>query len=96
MSRPRVTPEMAIDAAKQAFRQEVKIQRVRYDLTQGELADIAGIDRSVMSRLMANPDKIGVGRLRTIIRTLSIDPVVILRLFGYTDKDIRSLRDGVA
>lgn len=96
MSRPRITPEMAVDAAKEAFRLEVKLQRVRFDMTQGELADLAETDRSVMSRLLANPDKLAVGRLRAIIKALDLDPLTILRLLGYTDKDIRKLHEGAA
>ena len=96
MSRPRMTPEMAVEAARKDFQTEVKIQRVRCDMAQRELADQVGVVPSVMSNLLANPDKIGVGRLRTIIKVLSLDPIVILRLLGYSDKDIKKLREGVA
>lgn len=93
MSRPRTTPEMAAEAARKNFQTEVRIQRARLDMAQRELADQIGVVPSVMSNLLANPDKIGVGRLRHIIKVLDLDPVVILRLLGYTDKDMRKLRE---
>lgn len=95
MSRPRLTPEMAMDAARKNFQTEVKIQRVRCDISQKQLGEQVGVGPAVMSSLLANPDKIGVGRLRAIIRALELDPVIILRLVGYSDKDIRKLRDGM-
>lgn len=93
MSRPRVTPEMALDAAKDAFRLEVKLQRVRREMTQGEVADMAGIDKSRFSFLLANLDKFYVGQLRAVIRVLGIDPATILRLLGFSDKEIRRFRE---
>lgn len=83
MSRPRQTRESREAAAKDAFRLEVKLQRTRYGMTQGELADCADTDRSVMSRLLAEPDKLSVGRLRKIIHTLEIDRNIVLALLGY-------------
>jgi transcriptional regulator with XRE-family HTH domain len=88
MSRPRVNPE---EAAREAFKREVKVQRVYHDMKQSELADEVGVVPSVMSNLLANPDKISAGRLRKIIRTLSIDPVIILAFLGYTTKEIQSI-----
>lgn len=93
MSMPRTTPEMAAEAARKNFQTEVRIQRARLDMAQRELANQIGVVPSVMSNLLANPDKIGVGRLRNIIKVLDLDPVVILRLLGYKDKDMRKLRE---
>ena len=44
MSRPRQTKESRDAAAKDAFRLEIKLQRVLYDMTQGELADEVDMD----------------------------------------------------
>lgn len=88
MSRPRQTRESREAAAKDAFRLEVKLQRTRFGMTQGELADYADTDRSVMSKLLAEPDKLSVGRLRKIIQALSIDREVILALLGYEPQKV--------
>ena len=91
MSRPRQTAESREKAAKDAFRLEIKVQRVHYDMTQGELADVAGMDRSVLSRFLADPDKLNVGRLRKIIRALDLNPVTILALLGYEPRAIQNI-----
>lgn len=88
MSRPRINPE---EAAREAFKMEVKVQRVYRDMKQSELADEIGVVPSVMSNLLANPDKISAGRLRKIIRALSLDPTVILAFLGYTAKEIQNI-----
>ena len=90
MSRPRITPEMAAEAAKKDFQLEVKLQRVRLDMSQRELGDQIGVVPSVMSELLANPDKISVARLRGIIKALNMDPLPILRMLGISEKDLRT------
>ena len=90
ISRPRQTKESREAAAKDAFRLEVKLQRIRFGMTQGELADYADTDRSVMSRLLADPDKLSVGRLRKIIQALDINHETILGLLGYEPQKIRT------
>ena len=92
MSKLRKTKEDQIQAAKQSFQLEVKLQRVRFNMTQGELADHVGMNRSVLSRFLADPDKLSVGRLRKIIQILSIDPEIILALLGYSQKQIKDLK----
>lgn len=89
MSRPRATPE----TAKKAFVHEIKMRRTDCDMTQGQLADAVGVVPSVMSNLLANPDKINAGRLRTIVQTLAPDPTIILAFLGYTSKDIKNLAE---
>lgn len=91
MARPRKTKETQIQSAKKAFQLEVKLQRVRLDMTQGELADAIGMNRSVLSRSLANPDKLSVERLRRIGQTLDLNPLTILALLGYESKVIQSM-----
>lgn len=86
MSRPKANPE---EVAKSNFQREVRVCRAYLDMTQRELADAVGVVPSVMSVLLNNPDKISDGRLRTIIKTLGINPKTILELLGYTPKDIK-------
>lgn len=91
MSRPRQTAESREMAAKYAFRLEIKVQRVHYDMTQGELADVADMNRSVLSRCLADPDKLSVGRLRKIIHALDLNPLTILALLGYEPRAIQNI-----
>lgn len=90
MSRPRTNPE---EVAKAGFQREVKVRRVYLDMTQSELADAVGVVPSVMSVLINNPDKISIGRLRKIIKALSLDPRPVLEFLGYTAKDIQKLSE---
>ena len=91
MSRPRQTKESREAAAKDAFRLEIKLRRVRFDMTQGELADKVDMNRSVLSRFIADPDRFRVDQLRKIIHTLDLNPVTILAFLGYEPKAIQSL-----
>lgn len=92
MSKLRVNPFLAEDRAKDDFRREVRIRRVHLDMRQFELADDMGIVPSVMTGYLAEPDKIPVGRLRKMNRVLDMDPLILLALIGYTDKDIQKLK----
>ena len=96
MSRPRMTPEMANDIARQNFRKAIKHNRIDLEMSQRELAEMVDMDPSWFSRHLSDPDRIGVGLLRRIVRTLHIDPIVILALVGYTDKEIKQLRERLA
>lgn len=89
MSRPRMTPELAAEKAKKEFQMEVKLQRVRFDMSQRELGETLGISSPQMSELLSDPDKLSVARLRGIICALDMDPLTILRLLGFTDKMLR-------
>ena len=90
MSRPRMTPELAAENARKDFQMAVKHRRVDLDLSQRELGAAIGISAPLMSELLADPDKLSIARLRSLIRTLSLDPATILRLVGFTDKELRA------
>ena len=90
MSRPRMTPELAAENARKDFQIAVKHRRVDLDLSQRELGAAIGISAPLMSELLADPDKLSIGRLRGLIRTLSLHPATILRLLGFSDKELRS------
>lgn len=91
MARPRMTPELATDNARKAFQLEVKLQRVKLDMSQKELGEALGISAPQISELMANPDKLSIERMRSIISTLGIDPVTVLRFLGFSDRDLKQL-----
>lgn len=90
MPRPRATPE----TAKESFVREIRIRRAHIDMTQRQLAEEVGVVPSVMSTLLANPDKISAGRLRSIVQTLAPDPKIVLAFLGYSTKDIQKLKGG--
>lgn len=91
MPRLKMTPDQAQSKARTDFQLAVKLQRVRFDMSQKELGQAVGISAPQMSELLSDPDKISVARLRSIVRALDMDPVTILRLLGFSDKAIRSL-----
>ena len=90
MARPRLTPELAAEKARKDFQMEVKLQRVKLDMSQRELGAAVGVSAPLMSELLAEPDKLSIGRLRSIIRTLDMDPVTILRLLGFSEKALKA------
>ena len=67
---------------------EYRKRKRRVVLAAGMVLSV-GVVPSVMSTLLANPDKISVGRLRKIVQALAPDPLIILTLLGYAPKDIR-------
>lgn len=94
MSRPRMTPELAEQKAREAFLKEIRIQRAALDMSQKELGVQVGVSAPSMCELLADPDKISVARLRKIIRALDIDAAVILRLLGFDSRTVALLEDG--
>lgn len=90
MSRLKMTPEQAAEKARKDFQLEVKLQRVRFDMSQRELGEAVGISAPLMSELLSDPDKISVARLRSIVRALDMDPATILRLLGFPEKVLRA------
>ena len=81
----------AEEAAREAFRREVKACRDYRAMKQQDLADDLDLGPSAMSVLLSNPDKISAGRMRKIVHVLKPDPVVVLSLLGYTAKDIQAI-----
>lgn len=96
MSRPRLTPERAEELARENFQKAIKFKLVELDFSQRELADMVGLSQSWISRRLADPYSIDIGLLRRIVHALRPDPLVILALVGYTDKEIKQLRDRLA
>lgn len=90
MARPRMTPELAAAKAREDFQLEVKLQRVKLSMSQRELSQTLGISAPLMSELLSDPDKLSVSRLRSIIAALDMDPITILRLLGYSEKQLRA------
>ena len=93
MSRPRMTPELAANKAREDFQLEVKLQRVKLDMSQKELGQQVGVSAPSMCELLSDPDKLSVARLRKLIRALDMNPAVIMRLLGFDNRTV-ALLDG--
>ena len=76
---------------KLTLAETLREKRKEKNMSQRELGEAVGISAPLMSELLSDPDKISVARLRSIIRALDVDPMIILRLLGFTDKALRSL-----
>lgn len=91
MSRLRQTDATRKAAAQDAFRLEVKLQRTRFNMTQGELANRADMNQAVLSKCLKDPGKLSVERLGKIAQALELDPLTILALLGYGPREIQNL-----
>lgn len=91
MSRPRVTEAMRQEMAAEGFRAAVRVGRAHQDMTQAGLADEMGICPTILSKLLKDPDRLTVGRLRGMIRALGLDPMAVLALLGYDEKVLKNL-----
>lgn len=87
MAKLRTDPDVA---AREGFRTEIRVCRARLDMSQRGLADCMGEVPSVVSKLLAEPDRLSVERLRKIVRTLGPDPMVVLKLLGYSQRDLKA------
>ena len=88
MSRPRMTPELAEQKAREDFLKEIRIQRAKLDMSQKDLGVQVGVSAPSMCELLADPDKIRVGSLRKMIRKFRLSPEVVLLALGYTRSEI--------
>ena len=89
MARLRTDPAKA---ARDGFQREIRVKRAELDMTQKLLGDRIGVCPSQMSKMLADPDSIDVGRLRQIVAVLDPDPCVVLALLGYSSKAINKIR----
>lgn len=87
-------PPETMEQVRQRFIQEVRVRRAHQNMTQQELAREVGIAPSGMSALLSDPDKITIGRMRTIVQTLEPDMIVVLKLLGYPAKVIEQISEG--
>ena len=75
------------------FRTEVRIRQGYYDLmSQQALADASGIPRPTLRKRILEPETMTVEEFRKLIATICPDPGAVLRLLGYSSKDIKRFR----
>lgn len=77
------------------FVAEINAQCGRYGYkSQKSLGNALGVCQATAGSYLKNPDGISIGMLRSMVKVLRLDPVVVLRAIGYSSKDIQRLRAG--
>lgn len=55
-----------------------------------------GVCPKTVCNMMANPESIKFGTLRSIVKVIKPDPVILLKALGYSSQDIRKIGKGIA
>ena len=71
------------------FRRAVKANLALLGLQQKDLANRLALSEATVSGMMKHPENIPVDRMRIIIGYLQLEPAVVLRLYGYKEKEIQ-------
>lgn len=75
------------------FRSEVNAQCGRYGYkSQKSFGKAIGVCQSTAGAYLKNPDSINIGTLRTMVKVLRLDPIVVLKMIGYSSSDIQKLK----
>lgn len=73
---------------------EINAQCGRYGYTsQKSLGEALGVCQSTAGSYLKNPESIKFGALRSMVKVLRLDPVVVLKALGYTNQDIKKLQE---
>ena len=91
-------PRLRQNAEKDAMRDfvgEVNAQRGRYGYTtQKAFGNALGVCQATAGNYIRDPETISFGMLREMVKVLRLDPVVILKALGYSNKEIQNIRGG--
>lgn len=88
---PRIRQNADRDAMKD-FVGELNAQRMRYGYnTMQKFGSAIGICMKSAYNYMDDPDQIRIGTLRTIVKTIKPNPVIVLKAIGYSSQDIKKL-----
>lgn len=88
---PRIRQYADRDALKD-LRGEIEAQGCRCGYkSQKALAEPMGVAQTTMGNWLRNPDLISLGDMRTMVKKLKLDPVIVLKALGYTSADIKKL-----
>lgn len=91
-------PRLRQNAEKDAMRDfvgEVNAQRGRYGYTtQKAFGTALGVCQATAGNYIRDPETISFGMLREMVKVLRLDPVVILKALGYSNKEIQNIRGG--
>lgn len=76
--------------AREDFSKELRKNMIDQNIDSvKELADMIGMETRTMYRRMVNVDQLKISELAALKTALSPDPVVLLRVLGYTSKEIK-------
>ena len=76
--------------ADENFRKELRRQQGVHNLMSTRaLGKDLGIPHSTLHRKIEEPEKFSVDDLRKLIAGLKLNPAVVLRLLGYSSKEIK-------
>ena len=88
---PRIRQNADRDAIKD-FIGELNAQRARYGYnTMQKFCSAIGVCMKSAYSYMDDPDKIRIGTLRTIVKTIKPNPIIVLKAIGYSSQDIKKL-----
>ena len=80
----------ADEYAREDFSKELRKNMIDQNIESvKELADMIGMDGRTMYRRMDNIGQLKVSELAALKNVLCPDPVLILRVLGYTNKEIK-------
>ncbi len=91
---PRIR-QKADDYAIKDYMGEIKAQSARlgYD-THESLGRAVGLSRPTISKYLKDP-LLYLGTLRNLVQTLKLDPIIVLKVIGYSNNDIKKLKKDV-
>lgn len=85
---PRIR-QLAQKYADEDFIKEVKCQKIQVGIKADyELASLLDISPPCLSKRLRHPETMTVKDLRGFIRILKLDPVFVLKMLGYSSKEI--------
>lgn len=86
-------PKLKVKAgeyAREDFAKELRKNMIDRNIESvKELADMVGMDGRTMYRRMDDVDQLRVSELAALKTVLSPNPVLLLRVLGYTNKEIK-------
>lgn len=93
MPKIRKRPEQVQQEATAAFEHEILMQRTDLGILQQDLAVTMGISEPTVTHMFKDVDKMPASRIRQLVQILSLNPITVLRWLGYTDRDIKKLKE---
>ena len=80
------------------FVAEINAQSARFGYkSQESLSNVLGCCQATVHNFLRSPETISLSRLRQLVKVLKLDPLVVLKALGYSEKDLRArFREGAA
>lgn len=77
---------------------EIKAQSARFGFaSQSALSRDLGCCQATVGNILREPGTIPLSRMRQLVKVLKLDPVIVMKALGYTEKELRArFREGAA